>query len=67
MYTSAIVSLLLLAPIGTLAEHQKTSTDATCGGKKGYTCLNSGEQYLSTTNQYGLTSPSLGIMLLSVR
>ncbi|KAH5438066.1 hypothetical protein HBI47_058690 [Parastagonospora nodorum] len=48
MYTSAIVSLLLLAP-GVLA--QRTSTDATCGGKKGYTCLNSA--WGSCCSQYG--------------
>jgi hypothetical protein len=41
MRPSSLVSLLLIAPYGSLAERQKMSKDATCGGSKGYTCLNS--------------------------
>ncbi|KAF1842521.1 carbohydrate-binding module family 18 protein [Cucurbitaria berberidis CBS 394.84] len=51
MRTSSLASLLLLAPLGTLAQGKTTSKDATCGGTKGYTCLKS--TWGNCCSQYG--------------
>lgn len=42
--------LLLLSPLGTTAQRQRVSRDATCGAAKGYTCLGSGELCLPRKN-----------------
>lgn len=47
---AASLVLVSLFPFGVLGQRQRVTTDATCGGSKGYTCLGSSK---CVTSFYG--------------